>query len=140
MTSLYRVLTIEYLRRLRFPWLTAAVVFIGGPLAMMGLFSLKGLKLSPGWAGPYDHQAPFTAVSLLILSLLTLVVQWEVYPHLYSRPISTRAMAGWLMATGVATLAGTHLRFLLAYRLLLGTIWPSLAPALFFAACTLIAL
>ena len=77
--------------------------------------------------------------ALVVLPLLTLIVQWQIYPHLYARPISTRAMAAWLMATGVVTIAGTNLLFLLSYRFLLGANWPLLAPTLFFITFTLLA-
>ena len=139
MMSLYRVLTIEYVRRIRFYWYVAVILFIGGPLAILGLLWLHGQNLYAGTFEPFTFNATHQLVTVLLFPLLTLVVQWQIYPHLYARPISTRAMAAWLMITGVVTVAGTNLLILLAYRFMLGANWPLLGPSLFFITVTLLA-
>ncbi len=139
MTSLYRVLTVEYVRRIRFYWYVTVILFVGGPLAILGLLWLHGQSLSADVLGPFAFNPTYHLLAVLVLPLLTLIVQWEIYPHLYARPISTRALAAWLMATGVVTIAGTNLLILLAYRFLLEVYWPLLAPTLFFISFTLLA-
>ncbi len=123
-----------------FTGMSTLIVFIGGPLAILGLSWLHGQNLTTGVFGPYTFNPTYQLLALVLLfPLLTLVVQWQIYPHLYARPISTRAMAAWLMATGVVTIAGTNLLILLAYRFLLDANWPLLAPSLFFVTVTLLA-
>ena len=135
--NLYAVLTIEYLRRVRYYWLLAVLLFIGGPGAFVTLLWLKGYGISQTGASAYS--APYLGIALLLLPLFTLVAQWQIYPHLYHRPMTTRALALWLMLTGAITIAGTNVLFILAYRLLFGATWPILAPSLFFATFAILA-
>ena len=139
MSDVFLVLTTEYLRRLRFYWSIAVLVFIGGPLGFLGLIWLSNTELAADVVRSYDYLPLYMGGALLMVPILTLLIQWEIYPHLYVRPISTRAIAAWLMVTGAATIAGTNLLLLLAYRLLFRVEWPILAPTLFFVSFMLLA-
>ncbi len=128
MIHLYAVLTREYLRRLCFFWSMLVLVLIGLPWTIMGVAWLKGQYISFDTASASRNFIMYQQLALGFLPLLTLLIQWQIYPHLYARPISTRAMAGWLMATGAVTVAGTNVLILLSYRFLFGAEWPLFAP------------
>lgn len=130
--SILRGLTWEYLRRAWWLALVAVGAMVGGPLMFLGLVALK---LQMGEAGvefrPLEMHFPYLGMSAVAWGFVATVPTAECRPRIYSLPVSTQLLVGWLLVVSLVTTALLSLVTMVLYRTILGvTDWPWLGPTL----------
>jgi hypothetical protein len=129
--SILIVLTKDYLRRV-WPGIAlgvASLVLI--PFGIVEFLVSRGTTLDPDAFDPFVFHFTYVGVAYIAFSAAVAHEQTGLRHRLYALPISSAAIAGWLMVSGALTVAMANIVTRWLYWISMSLHWPVLGPTLF---------